>query len=325
MPVSLTCPSGHRLTVSRRYAGKLVRCPKCGQKTRIPSLATIERKLREQQESENTAGGSTPPLAEDEPTFEASAERPPPASLEAPPIVAPAHLRVEAPPIELPSMDFPPSPNAAPSAQTSPRAEPPPAPSATESTTSTVPEAPAAESPAEAPVRGYRPEPERRWTCLGLGVALAVIGVFGAVPSVLEIAEYARSDGTVPVARWAWLALLAAAVQIAYAVYAAQLPDWSTAWVVTLVGAALATFYAFLLALTLVAGESSSIVAVLQLSDHVPQGRATRWCFAMLGILGVYAYFAGRSALGWRHAFRLTRPMKESKAALSSPPRDQTI
>jgi hypothetical protein len=231
--------------------------------------------------------------------FEAIAEVDGDGSPAAPPVVAErASAEVVAPPVE--SLPVEPSPTP-PEVAAEPIA--PSSPSTDEN-----------EPAPQSPVRGYRPEPERRWTCLSLGIALAIVGVFGAVPAVLEIAEYARSDGAFPVARWAWLAILAALVQIGYAVYAAQLPDWSTAWVVTLVGAALATFYAFLLGLTLVAGESSSIVAILQLTDQVPEGKATRWCFVMLGILGVYSYFAGRSALRWRYAFHLTRPMKEAKA-----------
>ena len=55
MPVSLNCPTGHRLTVSRRYAGKLVRCPKCGEKVRIPPLESIEP----EEESAEPAGCAT--------------------------------------------------------------------------------------------------------------------------------------------------------------------------------------------------------------------------------------------------------------------------
>jgi hypothetical protein len=140
-----------------------------------------------------------------------------------------------------------------------------------------------------------------------------MIGFLGAAPAVREIAEYLRSDQTLPVARWAWLAILAAVVQLAYAVYAAQLPDWSTAWMATLVGAALAAVYAFLLGLTWLEGADSRLVALLELQDQLVEGRAPRWCFVMLGLLGVYAYFAGRAALRWRHAFQLTRAIREQR------------
>jgi hypothetical protein len=359
MPVSLHCPSGHRLTVSRRYAGKLVRCPKCGEKIRIPSLETIDQKLQEQREGVAGAAAASSPGAIEPAVARAPSEAPsglseakrsppkkgrpsparpplPPVSLPprteespliaagAPPTIAPPPPAPQTAPVfesiadaESPAVTLPPTEFAAPPVESPPRELPLAAEANAPVALSALPSvAPSWETGEEAPsekrVRGYWPERERRWTCLSLGVALALIGVFGAVPAVMEIAEYARSDGMIPIARWAWLALLAAAVQIGYAVYAAQLPDWSTAWVVTLAGAALATFYAFLLGLTFVAGDSS-IVSLLELNDQAPQGKAARWCFAMLGILGVYAYFAGRSALRWRHAFVLTRPMKEGR------------
>jgi hypothetical protein len=170
----------------------------------------------------------------------------------------------------------------------------------------------------DAPVRGYRPEPERRWTCLFLGISLALLGALGAAPAVMEIGDYLRSDQTLPVARWAWLAILAAVVQVAYAVYAMQLPDWSTAWVATLAGAGLAAAYAFLLGLTWWEGADSRVVALLELQDHLVEGRAPRWCFVMMGLLGVYAYFAGRAALHWRHAFHLTRTIRGQRSRASA-------
>lgn len=226
---------------------------------------------------------------------------PPPPVVAAPPAVVDSPPVVEAPP----AVEAPPPTAVAAAAVAAP---------AKESVAASAPPEEAAEPAAPQPevaVRGYEPERERRWTCFSLGVSLALIGLFGALPAVLEIAEYAQSDQMLPVARWAWLAILAAVVQIGYAVYAAQLPDWSTAWVVTLAGATLAAMYAALFGLTLVAGEESRIITLLELEDQLPDGRATRWCFVMLGVLGLFAYFGGRSAARWRHAFTLTRPMKE--------------
>ncbi|MBW3598292.1 MAG: hypothetical protein KY475_13595 [Planctomycetes bacterium] len=326
MPVSLNCPAGHRLTVSRRHAGKMVRCPRCQQKVRIPSAETLERKLREKQlrsassaapapRREHPSGVeavTSPPVAASERRRAATESRPSPPPPKSRPRPAPPPKAKGAPVIveerglkELPLNE--PAPPASPEAPPSLGAEIPVA--------EAPPEAPPVEvgtsSSASAAVRGYEPEPERRWTCYLLGMSLAVLGVFGALPAVLEIADYLQSDQTIPVARWAWLALLAAAVQLAYATYAVQLPDWSTAWMVTFVGAGMAALYAGLLGLTLLAGAESRVVALLELEDQLAQGKAARWCFVMIGALGIYAYLGGRSALRWRHAFNLTRPVKE--------------
>jgi hypothetical protein len=325
MPVSLNCPAGHRLTVSRRYAGTTVRCPQCGEKVRIPSLSTIERKLqekrqrsspyspakpahgkqpvarisqreeaeRQKQRSGNTAPSADRPLVEQLPSSDASLDTA--ASVEGePPLVVPDVAPIEPPP---------------------PGPEPPPAGDESLETEALDREKTASTASLDhvAMLRGYEPEAERRWTSYSVGVSLALIGLFGAVPAMMEMVEYAHSDQTIPIAHWAWLAVLAALVQLAYGFYAVQLPDWSTAWVATVVGAALAACYAFLLGLTFVVGSQSRLISLLDLDDQLAEGRAGRWCFAMLGILGLYAYFSGRAALRWRHAFELMRPMRERR------------
>lgn len=342
------------MTVSRRYAGKTVRCPKCSQKVRIPSAETIERKLREKRERLQLAapaaapprGETTGPTSETDTALEtrpSQKKRPPPRNRRAlpppksrprehppqshesesrpgekPPIRAQAQVAPQAQ-VALPVLETteaaPPAPPIAEPADVPLPAPPPVAEHAASANNLALaePAATAAETLSDEPsaVRGYEPERERRWTCYFLGISLAAIGLFGAAPAVLEITEFLQSDQTIPVARWAWLALLTAAMHLAYAFYAAQLPDWSTAWVVTLVGAAVAVLYAALLGLTLVAGAESRIVAFLELEEQLAQGRAARWCFVMLGVLGLYAYFGGRSALRWRHSFNLTRPLKQ--------------
>lgn len=39
MPISVTCPSGHKINAPEKYAGKVVKCPKCSQAVQIPSMA----------------------------------------------------------------------------------------------------------------------------------------------------------------------------------------------------------------------------------------------------------------------------------------------
>lgn len=38
MPISVTCPSGHKINASEKYAGKTVKCPKCSEPIQIPTM-----------------------------------------------------------------------------------------------------------------------------------------------------------------------------------------------------------------------------------------------------------------------------------------------
>lgn len=39
MPITVTCPSGHKINAPEKFAGKVVKCPKCSQPIQVPSLA----------------------------------------------------------------------------------------------------------------------------------------------------------------------------------------------------------------------------------------------------------------------------------------------
>lgn len=42
MPTSATCPSGHKINASEKYAGKTVMCPKCSEPIQIPTMKVEE-------------------------------------------------------------------------------------------------------------------------------------------------------------------------------------------------------------------------------------------------------------------------------------------
>ncbi len=338
MPVSLSCPQGHRLTVSRRYAGKTVKCPECGGKVAIPPLDAIEQKLKTQRERRTStasrttgATGKPPPVPRVRPESSAHASRDNENAATSPrEEVADAAL----PTIEQtaqPKQTPPPLPQHGSNRPVGVAPAEPPAEYAafasTESEPAADPEVSAVQpgSPSfqqlepSQDAASYKPDLAHRWTAYGIGLSLAAIGLFGLTPAMIEITEFVDSDHTLPVARWAWLLIFLATIQIAYGIYVGQIPDWSTAWVTALVGAGLSAMYAFLFGLTLYVGEDSELVAWLQLEDQTLAGDASRWCFVMVGTLGLFAYFAGFAALRWRRAVERLRYLTEKLDATPPP------
>ena len=135
-----------------------------------------------------------------------------------------------------------------------------------------------------------------------LSLALAAAALFGAAPAIWDLIQYAQAAEPTIVPRWALALIAIGIVQIAYAVYLAQLPDWTSGWIVTLVSLALAALYAGMLGITLIAGAESSLVRGLDLGEVVPTGRAAMWCLCMTTILSTLAFFAGRSSFRWKAA-----------------------
>jgi hypothetical protein len=131
-------------------------------------------------------------------------------------------------------------------------------------------------------------------------IAAAVVS---AIPALLDIVALVRQDASAGISRWALALLLASGLQAVYAVYLLQLPDWGTAWVMSLVMLILATGYAALLGALTLANQQSQLVQFLELGDMLPGGQATVWCLAMLSLYSLLAYFSGRISFRWRRTY----------------------
>jgi hypothetical protein len=159
------------------------------------------------------------------------------------------------------------------------------------------------EDPSETNVRGYQAEPSRRSTVYQLAAAMILASLFSLTPAVLDVAEHFRTIDSPGVSRWVFLLLLASIVQIAYAVYLVQMPDWSTVWVVSLVTLALAMVYAMLVGVLMLSGAQSELVQLLGLEDQLSGNRAAGWCTIMLSLSCLLAYATGQVSVRWYHAY----------------------
>ncbi len=158
-------------------------------------------------------------------------------------------------------------------------------------------------------VRGYEHDSRKRWAVYQFGIGLILAALFGAIPAVMDVVEHLRTVDSPGVSRWAYALLLLSGIQLAYAVYLIQLPDWSTVRVVSMVTLVLATVYAILLAVTTLATQDHQIIQFLELADKFGK-KATGWSVILLGISSLLAYLSGRISLRWRQAYRLlTEPM----------------
>jgi hypothetical protein len=155
------------------------------------------------------------------------------------------------------------------------------------------------------PVYGYEHSADQRWTVYQLGVSLALAALFGAVPAVLDMVAHVQAVESAGISRWAWVLLLTSGIQLAYAVYLVQLPDWSSVWTVSIVMLAFATAYAMLLGLLMLADNQSQLVRFLELTDARASHKAPGWCLIMLSICSLLAYFCGRISARWQHAYRM--------------------
>jgi len=225
MPISVTCPQGHALRISSRFAGVTVRCPKCSARVKIPGEPTGSDRPKADSQPRSALAAiekiekrSPPPLPSTDVTVKQPPQSPPPK------VMRPAASATEeagslrgepAKPPKLPEAASPAkrhSRGTQTSREDASRKTPPPPPTefgASESPASTAETPPPTAGPGESlaegedsptkghsektPLRGYSPTASRRTTVRRLALSLAALALVGAWPAGHHIVDYVRS------------------------------------------------------------------------------------------------------------------------------------
>jgi hypothetical protein len=158
---------------------------------------------------------------------------------------------------------------------------------------------------------GWSPPPSQRESALYLSFVLAALAIFGVSPAVWEWFELWRNPDQPPVPPWVFALLITGVLQLAYAVYLAQVPDWSALWATTIATLAAAAAWAALLGTTLLGRDESTLVMLFRYADKLAGNRAAMWCFIMLCFSSVLAYFLGHTAVRWQRSYRLLCKLRD--------------
>ena len=141
-----------------------------------------------------------------------------------------------------------------------------------------------------------------------LAAAVCVVALVGAVP--LAIAwpnEGWSTPASVP--HWMIVLGLISVLHLFYALYMAQLPDWASLVVATLFLLLATGAYAMLAAVRLLVDDHHAWMRFWELDTNAfSAGQEAGWCFIMLLLTGLVAYFAGRTAMLWRWTLTAVSP-----------------
>ncbi len=143
------------------------------------------------------------------------------------------------------------------------------------------------------------------------GIGIALLAVIGVLPAIWEIGAHLLADQSPGLAPWAFVVLCLGLVQLGYALYLVQLPDWSSVWVTAHACLLTAAVYAVGFGTGLSAGGESSVIVSLGLADRHHTGQLTGWCLIMLSVLLLVAYLLGRYSLRWQRRFMRTHQPRE--------------
>lgn len=139
----------------------------------------------------------------------------------------------------------------------------------------------------------------QRWTAYCLAACLALLALINAGPVAYSTLVQFRAERPVELPGWTLILLTVSAMQLAYVLYLAPLPDYSTVWTTALLTLLTAVGYAAGLALMIWAPPENGFLTFLEF-DLKLRGRVAMWCAGLLGCNALLAYFCGQEAFRWQ-------------------------
>jgi hypothetical protein len=134
--------------------------------------------------------------------------------------------------------------------------------------------------------------------------SLALLALLNAVPVAIAFLR-PEEPGATHLERWALGIMLLGILQLCYAIYLLQVPDWSSTRVVSVVTLGIATAYAIAAGTRMLASPGNRVMEFLELDGNLFSSRQeTLWCFAMVLLTGTLSYLAGRASTQWSRRAR---------------------
>jgi hypothetical protein len=152
--------------------------------------------------------------------------------------------------------------------------------------------------PEHLPADAIEPTWGEKRTARGLAAALAGLALLSLAPVAMRHHIDLRSAPP-----WALWTVLMAAVQMVFAGWLANAPDWATVRVQMVISAGLTTLYAMAMTLMILTPSSRSLILGL---DEVRRFGAA-WCGLMLLLMGVATWYCGRTSTRWREQIEVER------------------
>lgn len=147
---------------------------------------------------------------------------------------------------------------------------------------------------------GVEHDDDRLSGCYLFAGSMLIAALFGMAPALYRGFIYVMSEDPPRMETWTFLLSAVCGLQAAYGVYLLQAPDWCTARVSAIATVVFATLYAASLGAIVFSSSNGGVVRFLQIFSYHSDYRAAGWCFIMLLVTSMIAFFGGRFALNWQ-------------------------
>lgn len=135
---------------------------------------------------------------------------------------------------------------------------------------------------------------------------LCIVALINAFPAMYQWIAWLGHPEIQPLPRWTYLQIFLGAIYFVYAIFLAQIPDWSAMRSVS----AFLLVSAFLfgtISTSLLLGGGSGVVSEFFGIPFSMNRRACIWCVAMLCLATLMSYWAGKESWHWQKADALLK------------------
>jgi len=136
-------------------------------------------------------------------------------------------------------------------------------------------------------------------------LCLCLVAIVNMVPAIYNWYHWTQLTDSVPLPRWIYILVFVGAIHLMYALFLAQIPDWSAMRAVALA----MLFMAFVFGIVstgLLVGQQGSLSGFLGI-PYALNRQASIWCVAMLCLATLMAYWGGKESANWQRAEYLLR------------------
>ena len=137
-------------------------------------------------------------------------------------------------------------------------------------------------------------------------LCLCIVSIVNMVPAFYHWYQWTQLVETMALPRWIYILIFVGAIHFVYAIFLAQISDWSALRAVSVAMLAIAFVFGFVSTGLLVGGGQGNLSSFLGISFTMNR-QACIWCVAMLCLATLMSYWAGRESSNWQRAEHLLR------------------
>lgn len=141
---------------------------------------------------------------------------------------------------------------------------------------------------------------DRRLFARFFAICLCLVAVLNVIPAGLQWYHWTQLTDSAPLPRWIYIQLFIGAVYLLYAVFLAQIPDWSALRAVS-VAMLFMAFVFGIISTGLLVGGHGDFSGYLGIPFALNR-QACIWCVAMLCVATLMSFWGGKESAHWQRA-----------------------